>query len=318
MLAFCDNTGEFLAATLRRGQRGQQHRRRPHHRPRRRARAAARPAPSRHPDPGPGRHRRLHAGVPRPHPRPARQAVSCEFSVGWAITEQGTGRDHRHPEARCGPTRSTPTAATVTAPGWPRSPACCPPRRWPATRRDPGDRAPGTPAPRRAADAFEEPTAGATPRSPPTPASGNSPTSTPATARTPGSRTASALATGECVGGAGWVKVARGTGGGPPLLVLVVDRVRIPDRHARGVRDAGDAVTTVGVSARSPSMGTARGRSGFSASRTSLRPVAALRKAAANPARRWRRGQQSRRPAQGVPGTRARTGRPQRRGRRAP
>ena len=56
------------------------------------------------------------------------RAVSCEFSVGWAITEQGTSRDHRHPEPGSGRTRSTPTAATATAPGWPRSPAFCPRR----------------------------------------------------------------------------------------------------------------------------------------------------------------------------------------------
>ncbi len=70
MLAFCDNTGEFLAGAAAR-ERGQQHRRRPHHRPRRGPDAGPRRAPARHPDPGPGRHRRLHPGVPRPPPRPA-------------------------------------------------------------------------------------------------------------------------------------------------------------------------------------------------------------------------------------------------------
>ena len=42
-LAFCDNTGEFLAASLRRGNAGRQARRRPHHRPGRRIRTTARP-----------------------------------------------------------------------------------------------------------------------------------------------------------------------------------------------------------------------------------------------------------------------------------
>jgi hypothetical protein len=53
MLAFCDNTGEFLAATLGRDtaprERGPQHRRRPHQRARRRAGAAAGCASPRHP-----------------------------------------------------------------------------------------------------------------------------------------------------------------------------------------------------------------------------------------------------------------------------
>ena len=49
LLAFLDNTGEFLAAAAATGQRRQQHRRRPHHRARRRARADPRPLPARHP-----------------------------------------------------------------------------------------------------------------------------------------------------------------------------------------------------------------------------------------------------------------------------
>ena len=97
MLAFCDNTGEFLAATLRRGNAGSNTA--ADHITVLDAALAQIPdaAPPRHPDPGPGRHRRLHPGVPRPPPRPARQAVSCEFSVGWAITEHGTGRDRAIP-----------------------------------------------------------------------------------------------------------------------------------------------------------------------------------------------------------------------------
>ena len=128
MLAFCDNTGEFLAAALRRGNAGSNT-----------AAdhitvldAALAQIPDQHRHGTPILVRADAAGCTQEflaHIRSLRDtAVSCEFSVGWAITRQGTDRDHRHPEARCGPTRSTPTADTATAPGWPRSPACCPRR----------------------------------------------------------------------------------------------------------------------------------------------------------------------------------------------
>lgn len=47
--------------------------------------------------------------------------MSCEFSVGWAITgrERSAITDISKKVWR---TRSTPTAVTVTAPGWLRSP----------------------------------------------------------------------------------------------------------------------------------------------------------------------------------------------------
>jgi hypothetical protein len=72
-----------------RGAGGQQHRRGPHHRPRRRARAAPRPASARH-----GTPILVRAGTAGctleflAHIRCVRdeEAVSCEFSVGWAIT----------------------------------------------------------------------------------------------------------------------------------------------------------------------------------------------------------------------------------------
>jgi len=69
LLAFCDNTGEFLAA----GQRRVQQRHRPHHRPRPGPRPDPRCSSARAPDPGSRRRRRVHQGVPRPHPQPAQQ-----------------------------------------------------------------------------------------------------------------------------------------------------------------------------------------------------------------------------------------------------
>jgi hypothetical protein len=47
--------------------------------------------------------------------------VSCEFSVRWAITGRSGPRSALSLPGS-GPTRSTLTAATATAPGWPRSP----------------------------------------------------------------------------------------------------------------------------------------------------------------------------------------------------
>ena len=138
MLAFCDNTGEFLAAALRRGNAGSNT-----------AAdhitvldAALAQIPDAHRHGTPILVRADTAGCTQEflaHIRGLRDtAVSCEFSVGWAITETRNGPRSPPSRSRCGPTRSTPTADTATAPGWPRSPASCPPRRWPATRPGPG------------------------------------------------------------------------------------------------------------------------------------------------------------------------------------
>ena len=102
MLAFCDNTGEFLAAALRSGNAGSNT-----------AAdhitvldAALAQIPDQHRHGTPILVRADTAGCTREflaHLRGLRDtAVSCEFSVGWAITEQGTGRDQRHPEAGVG------------------------------------------------------------------------------------------------------------------------------------------------------------------------------------------------------------------------
>jgi hypothetical protein len=103
MLAFCDNTGEFLAAQLRRGNSGSNT-----------AAdhitvldAALAQLPDTH------RHgtailvRADTAGCTKEfltHIRLLRdeQAMSCSFSVGWAIRDKEPGCDHRHPEEGVG------------------------------------------------------------------------------------------------------------------------------------------------------------------------------------------------------------------------
>ena len=194
MLAFCDNTGEFLAATLRRGNAGREHRRRPHHRARRRPGPDPRRAPPRHPDPGPGRHRRLHPGVPRPPPRAARH--------GGELRVLGRLGDHRDKERAAITAIPNPVwADAIDADGGHRDGAglaeitgVLPARGlagYPAGTRV--DRPPRAPAPRRAARRVRRtrrlalhrlrhrhPRRAARARS------------TPDTARTPGSRTASA------------------------------------------------------------------------------------------------------------------------------
>jgi hypothetical protein len=52
--------------------------------------------------------------------------VSCEFSVGWAITGRERAAISTIP-ARVWADAVDATAATATAPGWPRSPVSCPP-----------------------------------------------------------------------------------------------------------------------------------------------------------------------------------------------
>jgi hypothetical protein len=129
LLAFCDNNSEFLAGVLRRGNAG--------------ANTAADhievldqalaqiPDPHRH-----GRKiliRADTAGCTKAflaHVRDQQtRLVSCEFSVGWRSPTASARRSTRS-RRRCGPMRSTPTAATATAPDWPSSPVCCPPQRW--------------------------------------------------------------------------------------------------------------------------------------------------------------------------------------------
>jgi hypothetical protein len=72
LLAFCDNTGEFLAAQLRKGNAGGNTA--ADHIAVLDAALAQLPgrSPPRHPDPDPRRHRRLHPGVPRSRPQPPR------------------------------------------------------------------------------------------------------------------------------------------------------------------------------------------------------------------------------------------------------
>ena len=135
MLAFCDNTGEFLSATLRRGNAGSNT-----------AAdhitvldAALAQLPDHHRHGTPILIRADTAGCTREflaHIRQLRDtAVSSEFSVGWSITE----KERAAITTIAKPVwamRSMPTAGTVTAPGWPRSPVFCPLARWPATRRE--------------------------------------------------------------------------------------------------------------------------------------------------------------------------------------
>ena len=134
LLAFCDNTGEFLAAQLRPGNAGSNT-----------AAdhitvldAALAQIPDRYRHGHPILVRADGAGCTKAflaHLRSLRDTgVSCEFSVGWTIT----GREHTAIAAlpsTVGPPRSTPTAnAPSRTPRSPRSPASCPPRRWPPTR----------------------------------------------------------------------------------------------------------------------------------------------------------------------------------------
>ena len=175
-------------------ERGQQHRRRPHRRARRRTRPDPRPASAWHPDPGPGRHRRLHPGVPRPPPQPARHggelrvlgrlgdhrdkertAISAIPKPVWADAIDADG-GHRDGAGLAEITGVLPARGTGRLPG-----------------RDPGrSSAANARTPARSSTRSRNATAGATPPSPPTPVSGSSRTSTPDTARTPGSRTGSA------------------------------------------------------------------------------------------------------------------------------
>ena len=197
LLAFCDNTGEFLAALLRPGNAGSNTA--ADHIAVLDAALAQIPDAYRHGHPilvradGAGCTKAFLA-----HIRSLRDSgVSCEFSVGWTIT----GREH----AAIALLRERDWTAAVDTDGNPRPvdeaavaeitgllPA--------ATLADlpgrhAGDRAPRAPASRRAARPDRtSATATATPRWPPTPAPASTPSSTPATAPTPESRTASAAA----------------------------------------------------------------------------------------------------------------------------
>ena len=102
MLAFCDNTGEFLAATLRRGNAGSNT-----------AAdhitvldAALAQLPDQHRHGTPILVRADTAGCTREflaHIRSLRdQAVSCEFSVGWAITDKERAAISRDPGVAVG------------------------------------------------------------------------------------------------------------------------------------------------------------------------------------------------------------------------
>ena len=128
MLAFCDNIGEFLAATLRRGNAGSNT-----------AvdhvtvlDAALAQLPDHHRHGTPILVRADTAGCTREfltHIRSRRDgSVSCEFSVGWAITGRNGQRSPPSPRGS-GQTRSTLTAVTAAEPVWPRSAGFCRPVR---------------------------------------------------------------------------------------------------------------------------------------------------------------------------------------------
>jgi len=95
MLAFSRQHRRVPRCAAAPRERGQQHRRRPHHRPGRRAGPAPRRAPARRPDPGSRRHRRVHAGVPRPRPRPGRGCGELRILGRLGDHGQGTCRNHR-------------------------------------------------------------------------------------------------------------------------------------------------------------------------------------------------------------------------------
>jgi hypothetical protein len=120
------------------------------------------------------------------------QAVSCEFSVGWAITVKERAAITAIPKKvwtdaidADGGHRDGAGLAEITGVLPARALAGYPSGVRVIVRRE-------RRIPERSSTRSKRPTAGTTPRSPPTPASGNSPTSTPATAPTPGSRTGSA------------------------------------------------------------------------------------------------------------------------------
>jgi DDE family transposase len=128
MMAFCDNTGEFLGARLRCGNAGSNT-----------AAdhitvldAALAQIPDQHRHGTPILIRADTAGCTREflgHLRALRaQAVDCAFSVGWAITERERTAIGAIPK-RCGSRRSMLMVGTATAPPWPRSPTFCPPPR---------------------------------------------------------------------------------------------------------------------------------------------------------------------------------------------
>ena len=133
-------------------ERGQQHRRRPHHRPGRRARRSCPTSTATAPRSWSGPTPPAARGSSWPTSAAAViEAVSCEFSVGWAITAKERAAitaipawlwadavdadgGHRDGAGLAEITRVLPARVAGRLPGG-----------------DPGDRAPGTPAPRRAA-----------------------------------------------------------------------------------------------------------------------------------------------------------------------
>jgi hypothetical protein len=189
MLAFCDNTGEFLSAVLRRGNAGSNT-----------AvdhitvlDAALAQLPDQHRHGSPILVRADTAGCTREflaHVRSRRdEAVSCEFSVGWAITAKERAAisaipawlwadavdvDGGHRDG-AGLAEITRVLAARVLVGYPSGIRVI-------VRRD-------ARTPERSSTRSKKLMAGATPPSPPTPALGNSPTWTPATAHTPGSKT---------------------------------------------------------------------------------------------------------------------------------
>jgi hypothetical protein len=189
MLAFCDNTGEFLAAVLRRGNAGSNT-----------AAdhitvldAALAQVPDRHRHGSPILVRADTAGCTREFLAHVRglhdRAVSCEFSVGWAITAKERAAisaipawlwadavdvegGHRDGAGLAEITRVLAARVLVGYPSGIRV----------IVRRD-------ARTPERSSTRSKKLMAGATPPSPPTPGLGNWPAWTPDTARTSASKT---------------------------------------------------------------------------------------------------------------------------------
>jgi len=98
MLAFCENTDEFLAGQLRRGNASSNTA--AGHIAVLDASLAQSPGPSPpwHHDPDPCRHRRLHPRVPRSYPRTPRRRGEQQLLCRVGDQGQGAGRDRCHPE----------------------------------------------------------------------------------------------------------------------------------------------------------------------------------------------------------------------------
>ena len=138
MLAFLDNTGEFLAAELRRGNAGANTA--ADHITVLDAALAQMPEPHRYGTPI--LVRADTAGCTKAflaHIRGLAE-TGCDLRVLGGVGGGRPASTTPSPPSRprCGRTRSTPRADTATAPGWPRSPGCSPPRPWPTTRPGPG------------------------------------------------------------------------------------------------------------------------------------------------------------------------------------